>query len=75
MPLQGLAVMELKVALAILCMHFHFRLAPEMGGSDGLAHTETMALTLHTTHGIRLQCIPRSLLAQERARVDQLEVR
>ena len=61
--LQGLAIMELKTAIAILCTHFEFRLAPEMGGVEGVTLTETMALTLHTSHGIRLQCIPRPLVS------------
>ena len=58
---QNLALMELKTALATLCVAFEFRLASELGGAQGMAHEETMALTLHTKHGIHLHCLPRHL--------------
>lgn len=59
--MQGLAIMELKTALAMLCIAFQFRLALEIDGPAGIEGSESMALTLHTTHGIRVQCIPRKL--------------
>ena len=58
---QNLALMELKTALAVLCVAYEFRLASELGGAQGMAHEETMALTLHTKHGIHLHCLPRHL--------------
>lgn len=57
--MQGLANMELKTALLVLCTAFQLRLAHEVGGTDGVRHSEAMALTLHTTNGIRVHCIPR----------------
>ncbi|KAK9827287.1 hypothetical protein WJX81_000437 [Elliptochloris bilobata] len=47
---QNLALMELRVALAVLCANFTFTLATAMGGSEGVKAAERMALTLHV-HG------------------------
>ena len=51
--------MELKTALMVLCTAFSLKLAHEVGGTKGVRDSESMALTLHTTNGIRVHCIPR----------------
>ena len=55
--MQGLATMELKVALAILCQRFEFHIARESEALRGI--DDKMALTLQPMNGVRLQCIPR----------------
>lgn len=55
--MQGLATMELKTALAILCQRFEFVVARENEALHGI--DEKMALTLQPMNGVRVQCIPR----------------
>ena len=57
---QNLALMELRVALAVLCANFTFTLAPSMGGTEGVKAAERMALTLHVHGGVYMHCHPRS---------------
>ncbi len=54
-----MATMVLKTVIATLCTRFTLRLADEMGGPEGVAASEVMALTLHTHHGILMHCIER----------------
>lgn len=53
-----MAMMELRTALAILCTRFHFRVASQMGGLEGLIASEQMALTLHVHGGVQIHCTP-----------------
>lgn len=53
-------MMELKIALAVLCTRFRFRVASQMGGLEGVAASEAMALTLHVKGGVHVHCMPRS---------------
>ncbi|KAK9840093.1 hypothetical protein WJX74_003186 [Apatococcus lobatus] len=57
---QGMANMVLKTVIATLCARFTLRLADEMGGPEGVAASEVMALTLHTHHGILMHCTERA---------------
>ncbi len=52
-------MMELRTALAVLCTRFHFRVASQMRGMEGLIASEAMALTLHVQGGVHIHCIPR----------------
>ena len=56
---QNLALMELRVALVVLCSNFTFELAAAMGASEGAQSREMMALTLHMRGGVWMHCIPR----------------
>ena len=56
---QNLALMELRVALAVLCSTFTFELAAAMGGPEPGRADEMMALTLHMRGGVWMRCIPR----------------
>lgn len=58
--LQNLALMELRVALAVLCANFTFTLAPAMGGPESVKASERMALTLHVHGGVLMHCHPRA---------------
>lgn len=53
---QSLAKMEVVTVLAKLLGSFHFNLAPEMGGVEGITRRESTHLTLQTlgTQGIRM---------------------
>jgi len=53
---QSLAKMEVTTVLAKLLGSFQFRLAPEMGGVEGITRRESTHLTLQTmgTQGIRM---------------------
>ena len=57
---QNLALMELRVALAVLCANFTFTLAPAMGGPENVKASERMALTLHVHGGVLMHCHPRA---------------
>ena len=57
---QNLALMELRVALAVLCANFTFTLAPAMGGPEDVRASERMALTLHVHGGVLMHCHPRA---------------
>ena len=54
---QGLAIMELKTALAVLCQHFELCLAKD--STNLRTMQEKMALTLQAAHGVRLKFVPR----------------
>ena len=54
---QGLAIMELKTALAVLCQQFEFCLSKD--STDLCMMREKMALTLQAAHGVRLRFVPR----------------
>ena len=54
---QRLAIMELKVALAVLCQHFTFELCTS---PDAVRSAERMALTLHVSGGVMMHCRPRA---------------
>lgn len=56
LSMQRLAIMEIKVALAVLCQHFTFELCHP---AEVTHAAERMALTLHVTGGIMLHCRPR----------------
>eukprot|EP00208_Stichococcus_sp_RCC1054_P002339 CAMPEP_0206139828 /NCGR_PEP_ID=MMETSP1473-20131121/7467_1 /ASSEMBLY_ACC=CAM_ASM_001109 /TAXON_ID=1461547 /ORGANISM="Stichococcus sp, Strain RCC1054" /LENGTH=576 /DNA_ID=CAMNT_0053533745 /DNA_START=97 /DNA_END=1827 /DNA_ORIENTATION=+ len=56
---QALAKMNVTAALAILLGNFHFELAPEMGGPDGVRAAEHMAMTLQPEKGIIMKVHPR----------------
>jgi len=58
---QSLAKMEVVTVLAKLLGSFQFRLAPEMGGVEGITKRESTHLTLQTkgTQGIRMLLKPR----------------
>ena len=58
--LQNLALMELRVALAVLSANFTFTLAPSMGGPEDVRAAERMALTLHVHGGVHMHCHPRA---------------
>ena len=60
-----MAMMVLKTVIATLCARFTMRLADEMGGPEGVAASEVMALTLHTHHGILMHCTERAPAAVE----------
>lgn len=64
---QGMANMVLKTVIATLCTRFTLRLADEMGGPEGVAASEVMALTLHTHHGILMHCTERAPAASQAA--------
>ena len=55
--MQGLATMELKTALAMLCQRFEFQIAKESEALHGI--DEKMALTLQPMNGVRLRCVRR----------------
>ena len=59
LAIQGMALMELKTALAVLCAQFTFHPSAESDGVAGLRSAEVMALTMHVHGGIHLHCIPR----------------
>ncbi len=54
---QRLAIMELKVALAVMCQHFTFSLC---GPAEDVHAAERMALTLHVEGGVMVRCHPRT---------------
>ncbi|KAK9826059.1 hypothetical protein WJX74_008792 [Apatococcus lobatus] len=57
---QNLARMNYMTAVAMLLSHFHFELAPEMGGKAGVRAAESAALlTLQPRHGMKMLCMPR----------------
>ncbi|KAK9807492.1 hypothetical protein WJX72_000759 [[Myrmecia] bisecta] len=58
---QNLARMNYTTTLAMLLAHFSFKLAPEMGGMEGVRASESSGLlTLQPTNGIHMFCIPRA---------------
>lgn len=56
---QNLALMELRVALAVLCSTFTFELAAAVGCPEAGRPDEIMALTLHMRGGVWMRCLPR----------------
>ncbi|CAD7695564.1 unnamed protein product [Ostreobium quekettii] len=64
---QSLAKMEVVTVLAKLLGSFQFRLAPEMGGVEGITRRESTHLTLQTvgTQGIRMILTRRGQLQTE----------
>lgn len=63
---QSLAKMEVLGVLAKLLSNFHFELAPEMNGKEGVKSRESTHLTLQTkgTKGIRMHLTPRDSIAK-----------
>ncbi len=51
--------MNYTALLATLLGRFNFKLAPEMGGYEGVRAAEHMAMTLQPGGGLRMRCKPR----------------
>mmetsp|Transcript_8675 Transcript_8675/g.26027 ORF Transcript_8675/g.26027 Transcript_8675/m.26027 type:complete len:414 (-) Transcript_8675:841-2082(-) len=56
---RGLAAMNYTAAAAVLLGTFHFRLADDMGGPEGVRAKEWGNLTLQVAGGVRMHCEPR----------------
>ena len=57
---QALAMLELRVALAMLLGSFSFRLTPDMGGYDTVLAGSKSELTLKPANGMHMFATPRS---------------
>ncbi|KAG2494403.1 hypothetical protein HYH03_007455 [Edaphochlamys debaryana] len=58
---QSLAVLELRTSLAMLCGHFRFRLADEMGGCEATVQAARQHITLKPgDKGLLMHAIPRA---------------
>eukprot|EP00775_Hariotina_reticulata_P003654 gene3654-3915_t len=60
---QALALVELKVVLALLMGHLHFELSPDMGGYGDVEQTALQFITLRPAHGLMMKVRHRGKVA------------